>query len=365
MKVYCLLFFLMFSSTSFCQYNYEVLGELNLPGAKKVFLHIPKYDQPGFYAKDSAIVNKGKFTFRGAINLKCYNASIHVPTATASYIYQFVLDEGTNQMNLPLPKNKSKILRNISTVVSQSNLIKIELEQLTNKERDKFADTRSLAASGAIWYASVNFLKNYPDDYYTLLTLYHLGLQVTNSVKKDSIILKTYQSLNEKLKTSELGIKLRDEKMTKLNAYDRSSIGKKIFSFTLKKLDGNTFNNQELQGKPYLLVFSATWCIPCQQQIPTLKSIYQRYNKRGLEIVYINLDDNNKKWRAHVARNKLNWINLSELILWRNSNISKSFAVTSIPKTIMVDKSGLIIYNSDQAEEKHLENFVTKFYSKI
>ncbi|RYE52778.1 MAG: redoxin domain-containing protein [Sphingobacteriales bacterium] len=95
---------------------------------------------------------------------------------------------------------------------------------------------------------------------------------------------------------------------------------------------------------------SATWCQPCQKQLPLLKGLYDRYKSSGLKVVYFNIDDDVVKWKAHVKKNQLSWINVSEKQKFSNSKIPKSFGVYAVPTCILVDTSGKITYNSDQED---------------
>jgi len=66
--------------------------------------------------------------------------------------------------------------------------------------------------------------------------------------------------------------------------------------------------------------------------------------------VYFNIDDDVVKWKAHVKKNQLSWINVSEKQKFSNSKIPKSFGVYAVPTCILVDTSGKITYNSDQED---------------
>jgi thiol-disulfide isomerase/thioredoxin len=64
-----------------------------------------------------------------------------------------------------------------------------------------------------------------------------------------------------------------------------------IPGFSLKTYDGKEQTFVPNDGTVRLVVFWATWCIPCIEEIPQLKTFHKKYADRGFRVISINIDD--------------------------------------------------------------------------
>lgn len=111
---------------------------------------------------------------------------------------------------------------------------------------------------------------------------------------------------------------------------------------TFSLLDGRTLDLRSLRGKVVLIDFWATWCVPCVQQLPTLKRLYAAYHKRGFEIIGVSLDrdEDRQKFKDLLAREGISWPQQFGGG-WQNP-IATRFAVNALPTTFLLDKQGKI-----------------------
>lgn len=61
--------------------------------------------------------------------------------------------------------------------------------------------------------------------------------------------------------------------------------------FTLRDVNGNSFNLAEHKGEVIVLSFWATWCAPCKEEMPHLQKMLDARKDKGLLVVSISADD--------------------------------------------------------------------------
>ena len=118
-------------------------------------------------------------------------------------------------------------------------------------------------------------------------------------------------------------------------AYD---LGKPL-DIRFRALDGREVDLAKLTGKVVLVEFWATDCGPCVSQVPALKAAYQKFQKRGLEVVAISLDDKASALRRFIKDKDLPWPQHFDGKGWENK-FAVQYGIFSIPTTWLVDKLG-------------------------
>jgi peroxiredoxin len=89
---------------------------------------------------------------------------------------------------------------------------------------------------------------------------------------------------------------LRAQKMPTLGPTAGHRVGDLAHDFTLKDLNDQKHTLKELRGKEVVqVVFWATWCVPCLEEVPKLRSIQEKYGDRGVQILGIVIDMNQTK----------------------------------------------------------------------
>ncbi len=78
-------------------------------------------------------------------------------------------------------------------------------------------------------------------------------------------------------------------------------------NFELPDLQGNPRKLSSLRGKYVIIDFWGSWCVWCIRGFPAMKDMYAKY-KDDLEILSVDCQDSERKWRAAVEQYELPWL---------------------------------------------------------
>ncbi len=119
-------------------------------------------------------------------------------------------------------------------------------------------------------------------------------------------------------------------------------MGAEAPDFEMMTPDGTMVKLSSLRGKVVLIDFWASWCGPCRREIPNIVKLYKKYKSHGFEVLGVSLDRTKSKWTDFIAKDKMDWLHVSDLKGWKNG-VAKLYGVRSIPDTFLLDKEGKII----------------------
>ncbi len=115
-------------------------------------------------------------------------------------------------------------------------------------------------------------------------------------------------------------------------------VGNPAPDFQLQSLDGQTVSLGNLQGKPVLINFWATWCGPCRSEMPYIQEIYEEWTNKGLLGLAINIGESSSKAEEFMQSNSLSFA----VLLDTKQDVAQRYNITGIPTTFFIDKDGII-----------------------
>jgi thiol-disulfide isomerase/thioredoxin len=188
----------------------------------------------------------------------------------------------------------------------------------------------------------IDITKKYPESHF-LINMLTKNLTRYNS-KQD--VERVYNCFSENNKLSYYGLKVKNFLS---------------FKFENSVLPVCGSNNKELIVKDFskynLVVFSASWCNPCHEQIPILKEIYRNF-KNNLVITYVSLDEEKsiEAWANLMKKEEIPWRSL--LAKDDLEKIKEKYFVNGIPHTMLVYPNGREVEVLDVRKESNYKRLV-------
>jgi len=108
---------------------------------------------------------------------------------------------------------------------------------------------------------------------------------------------------------------------------------------TFRTLEGQSHKLSSLRGQIVVVNFWATWCGPCQEELPRLSQIASSYSGKPVNFVFISIDDVKDRNKIPSALAKLH----VDLVSWVNADTETlgGFGLGNVvPGTIVLDETG-------------------------
>jgi thiol-disulfide isomerase/thioredoxin len=180
------------------------------------------------------------------------------------------------------------------------------------------------------WEYIQNYVTGHPESQLSIFMI-RSGLQSAGLGQARTV----YSKLSTVLASAEEGKGLLKE----IEKVETNAIGKKITAFTLPDTSGQLMQIDSSSQRWTLLHFWASWCGPCRSEHKTMLSYGQMWAQKQVNIVGISLDEDKNDWLQAIKKDQTNWLQLSDLKSWEKSEVIKSFKVTSVPYSILLDEN--------------------------
>lgn len=116
-------------------------------------------------------------------------------------------------------------------------------------------------------------------------------------------------------------------------------------SVALKDLKGATVNSDTFynDGKPMIINFWATWCMPCKRELNNIAEVYPDWvEETGVKLIAVSIDDARSVSRVVPYVNGAAWD--YEVYIDSNADLKRAMNVNNVPHTFLVDGNGKIVW---------------------
>jgi cytochrome c biogenesis protein CcmG/thiol:disulfide interchange protein DsbE len=109
--------------------------------------------------------------------------------------------------------------------------------------------------------------------------------------------------------------------------------------FTLPALSDESISLESLRGRVVLVNFWATWCKPCEDEMPSMEALYRRLHPRGFEMVAVSVDETTAPIDEFVQRMSITF----PIALDPTQETARLYQTTGFPESLLVDQQGIVV----------------------
>jgi cytochrome c biogenesis protein CcmG, thiol:disulfide interchange protein DsbE len=99
---------------------------------------------------------------------------------------------------------------------------------------------------------------------------------------------------------------------------------------------GGSFTSEQLNGRPAVVNFWASWCIPCREEAPLLEAAWNRYRDQGIQFVGVAVQDSREGATEFIEERGVTYPNVLDL----EQDLAAELDVYGLPHTFFVDSEG-------------------------
>jgi peroxiredoxin len=126
-------------------------------------------------------------------------------------------------------------------------------------------------------------------------------------------------------------------------------VGATAPDFSLLNLDGQPVSLSDFRGRLVLINFWATWCGPCEIEMPAIQAVYEKHQEEGFVVLAVAVDDSAKNVRRFINERGLTFQTLMD-----DGSVSRAYRVFGLPASFFVGADGNIaaVHNGVLTEDE-------------
>lgn len=132
------------------------------------------------------------------------------------------------------------------------------------------------------------------------------------------------------------------------------SIGSKFPDFNLKDINGIDYNQDVFKSSKITIVdFWGTWCGPCLKAMPKLQELYTKYNRKGLNIIGISVNEKPNMVKSYVLSKRYTY-----QFFEMGDDLAKTLKLNTYPSIFILDHKGNVIYREKGVREGSKKDYI-------
>lgn len=114
----------------------------------------------------------------------------------------------------------------------------------------------------------------------------------------------------------------------------QATVGNPAPEFELPSVTtGEMISSDDLKGRPVVVNFWASWCIPCREEAPLLERAYREYRDDGVIFLGVNIKDAKSDAEDFIEEFGITYPNVRDV----DQQLTRPFGVLGLPETFFLD----------------------------
>ena len=114
-------------------------------------------------------------------------------------------------------------------------------------------------------------------------------------------------------------------------------VGSAAKDFSLRDSDRNV-NLAQFHGQVLVLNFWATWCPPCEEELPSLMRMQDRLRGRGVTVLGVSIDVDGDAYHRFLQQRGVNFMTIRD----PEQKIPSLYGTSGWPETYIIDRQGVM-----------------------
>jgi len=120
-----------------------------------------------------------------------------------------------------------------------------------------------------------------------------------------------------------------------------SLIGQPAPNFSLNRVDGTAMRLSSYRGRVVFVNFWATWCEPCQRELPAFQSFMAEQGPRGALVLAVNSGETAEQVSGYFAQHQITAV---PALLDTDLQVYDDYNIQLLPTTYVIDAAGVVRY---------------------
>jgi peroxiredoxin len=116
-------------------------------------------------------------------------------------------------------------------------------------------------------------------------------------------------------------------------------IGKLAPDFVLVDMNGEKHQLSDYRGEGVFLNFWATWCKPCEREMPYIDNAYKYYKDKGVKVLTIDVGESEVAVNNFIERHNLSF----PVMIDKDGQVQTAYGINPLPITFLIDKNGILV----------------------